>query len=209
MPTAGSASGVLPNPVGYNRVYTNLEGEPTYKNWLHALKAGNSFVTSGPMLSITASGKNMGETLELVKPADVEIEVNLKSSRPINKVELVKDGKVIQQIFDIDLKNYNTDLIFQSTFQRSGWLAVRCFEEREDDNTRFAHTSPVFVMVAGKPIQPKRDAVEWLMSRVDLLTERVLRKLEEAPEDRSHWDSKVHLYQQAKAVYMKLLDQSI
>jgi hypothetical protein len=36
-PSAGSASGVLPNPVGYNRVYVRVEGDLTYKKWWQGL----------------------------------------------------------------------------------------------------------------------------------------------------------------------------
>jgi hypothetical protein len=37
---AGSASGVLQNPVGYNRVYVHVAGELTWEKWWHGLRAG-------------------------------------------------------------------------------------------------------------------------------------------------------------------------
>ncbi len=39
-PSAGSASGVLPNPVGYNRVYVHVGGELSPDAWWAAVKAG-------------------------------------------------------------------------------------------------------------------------------------------------------------------------
>jgi len=45
-PSAGSASGVLANPVGYNRAYVHLEGEPSYEKWMEGLRAGRSPVMS-------------------------------------------------------------------------------------------------------------------------------------------------------------------
>lgn len=55
-PSAGSASGVLPNPVGYNRVYVHLDGELTYERWFEGLRVGRSFVTNGPLLRLRAGG---------------------------------------------------------------------------------------------------------------------------------------------------------
>jgi hypothetical protein len=55
-PSAGSASGVLPNPVGYDRMYVHLDGELTYAKWWEAFKAGRIFVSNGPLLRCTANG---------------------------------------------------------------------------------------------------------------------------------------------------------
>ena len=49
-PSAGSASGAHPNPVGYNRVYVHLDGPFTEEKWFAALRTGDSFITNGPML---------------------------------------------------------------------------------------------------------------------------------------------------------------
>jgi len=59
-PSAGSASGVLPNPVGYNRVYVQVDGELTYEKWWDGLCAGRSFVTNGPLLLVRADGELPG-----------------------------------------------------------------------------------------------------------------------------------------------------
>ncbi len=51
-PSAGSASGVLPNPVGYNRIYVQLDQPFSVDNWYAAYRDGDSFVTNGPMLFV-------------------------------------------------------------------------------------------------------------------------------------------------------------
>ena len=63
-PSAGSASGVLPNPVGYNRVYVHLDRELTYSDWWKGLKDGRSFVTNGPLLRVTANGQFPGHVFQ-------------------------------------------------------------------------------------------------------------------------------------------------
>jgi hypothetical protein len=56
-PSAGSASGVLPNPVGYDRVYVQLDGELSYEKWWDGLKLGRVFVSNGPLLRCRANGQ--------------------------------------------------------------------------------------------------------------------------------------------------------
>lgn len=209
MASAGSASGVLPNPVGYNRAYVKIEGEPTYEKWLTALKSGHNFVTNGPMLIITANGKRMGETITLSKLDNVEINIEIESIVPISRLELIQDGDVVQTVRDIDFSNHSYTKTLQIPFKTSGWLAVRCFEEREDNNTRFAHTSPIFVMVAEKPIKPKRPAVEWFLQRIDILTDHALKKKDEDATKKTEWEAKLQLYEQARQIYEKMLAESI
>src|SRR5207244_11157457 len=41
--SAGSASGVMAAPLGYNRIYVKVADAFSYENWFRALKAGRSF----------------------------------------------------------------------------------------------------------------------------------------------------------------------
>src|SRR5262249_20060434 len=63
-PTAGTASGVHPVPLGFGRVYVRLgSGAPgfSYDAWVKGLNAGRSFVTTGPMLLAELNGRDPGE----------------------------------------------------------------------------------------------------------------------------------------------------
>ena len=51
-PTAGTASGVHPVPLGYGRVYVECPDGFSYDTWMKNLNAGRSFVTTGPMLFV-------------------------------------------------------------------------------------------------------------------------------------------------------------
>ena len=53
-PSAGSGSGVAPNPVGYNRVYVHVDGDFSWQAWWKNLRAGRAFVTNGPLLRRTS-----------------------------------------------------------------------------------------------------------------------------------------------------------
>jgi len=61
--SAGSASGVKPSPLGFDRVYAHLPGRFSYQDWFRALKAGRSFATNGPMLFLTVNGHEPGDTI--------------------------------------------------------------------------------------------------------------------------------------------------
>ena len=49
----------------------------------------------------------------------------------------------------------------------SGWIAVRCWEERENGRFHFAHTAPWFVEADGLPLRPRREEAEFLVKRVE------------------------------------------
>ena len=73
-PSAGSASGVLPNPLGYDRVYVHCSEDFTYEGWWEGLKAGRSFVTNGPLLIVKANGHLPGHVFTADEGGEVKIE---------------------------------------------------------------------------------------------------------------------------------------
>src|SRR5262249_4648166 len=50
---------------GSERVYVRVEGAFSYDRWIEGLKAGHTFVTSGPMLELSAEGHSPGETVRV------------------------------------------------------------------------------------------------------------------------------------------------
>ncbi len=94
-PTAGSASGVLPNPVGYNRVYVHTGGQAlTWDSWWEHLAAGRCFVTNGPLLRLTAAGQHPGHIFKSAVPVTLTLTGKLDSNSPIDRIELVQNGQV-------------------------------------------------------------------------------------------------------------------
>src|SRR5204863_4272779 len=93
-PSAGSASGVLPNPVGYNRAYVHLEGEPSYEKWMEGLRAGRSFVTNGPLLRVTANGELPGHVFKADPELSIELAATLEGRDPVQELEIIRDGRI-------------------------------------------------------------------------------------------------------------------
>ena len=164
-PSAGSASGVLPNPVGYNRVYVYAGPELTYEKWWDGLRAGRSFVSNGPLLRCRANGKWPGEVFRSSdgKSIDLELDAMLSGRDHVPALEIVRDGKVVRSIpVAADGKRANLGKL---TFNESGWFLIRAISS--NTNTfRFASTAPFYVEVGeGKPRISKASAkffLDWV-----------------------------------------------
>ncbi|MSQ97533.1 MAG: hypothetical protein EXR98_23685 [Gemmataceae bacterium] len=63
-PTGGTASGVHPVPLGYGRVYVHCPNGFNYDDWMRGLNAGNSFVTTGPLMDVRLSKQLPGHTFK-------------------------------------------------------------------------------------------------------------------------------------------------
>ena len=99
-PTAGSGSGVSPNPAGYNRVYVHLDGSFDYRQWWKNLKAGQVVVTNGPLLRARVENELPGHTFRGEEGRELELQIGmtLTTREPISYLEIVQDGQVPQSI---------------------------------------------------------------------------------------------------------------
>ena len=171
-PTAGTASGVHPVPLGFGRVYVHLPNGFSYDKWMKGLDAGNSFVTTGPMLMCTFNGKPAGtqQKLKALQSARVNIAGTAESERPLSLVEIISNGRVIKRIKPTNSKTKRGGYVtkFKSNFEGSSsyWVAVRCWEERPNGRFRFAHTAPYYLDRPDKPLLPKRAEVRYFIRRM-------------------------------------------
>jgi hypothetical protein len=168
--TAGTASGVHPVPLGFGRVYVRQPKGFSYDGWVAGLGRGNSFVTTGPMLFATMDGQDPGAPFYLQTGREYRVAGNAIGPGPLERIEIVVNGEVARTLKPANRKN--AEGAFESAFDEnvafpeSGWLIVRCYEDRADKRVRFAHTSPFHVEVAGKPLRPRRAEIDFLIKRV-------------------------------------------
>lgn len=170
-PTAGTANGVHPVPLGFSRVYVHLDEPFTYQAWMRGLAAGRSFVTTGPMIFARVDDQWPGATFQPTDASkDHRIECTLRSVEPLESVELIVNG-IVHQRFEpqntrMPVSSFETRVSTRFTPQTTSWLAWRCFERRSGGRFRFAHTAPWRFEVPGKPLLPRRVETEWLVARV-------------------------------------------
>jgi type 1 glutamine amidotransferase len=169
-PTAGTAAGVHPVPLGFGRVYVHQPEGFRYEKWLKGLQAGRSFVTTGPMLEVKVNGQLPGQVFADAKAGnECEVKGVVTSAAPIDRIEILVNGKVAKVIQGMSQKTASRgyELAFAGTVKIDGssWLAVRCFETHPTKRIRFAHTAPWHFEVAGKPLLPRQEEIDYLRLR--------------------------------------------
>jgi hypothetical protein len=202
-PTAGTASGVHPVPLGFGRVYVRLDGDLDVGAWLRGLDAGRSFVTTGPMLFVTLDGQDPGHRFERADPeaGEYHLRGSALSALPLDRIEVVVNGEEVRTLKPSNRKTgqgaYESPIEEAVPIDGSSWIAVRCFEDRPDNRVRFAHTAPFIVDVAGRPLRPRRAEVEYLIQRVQTQIDRSAAVLPEPALDE---------YREALRIYRELLE---
>jgi hypothetical protein len=203
-PTAGTASGVHPVPLGFGRVYVQLRDGFSYQAWMQGLSAGRSFVTTGPMLEIEVNGQPPGHTFAKAND-DVSYRItgSADSSLLLDRIEVLVNGRVVKTIPPANQPTaaggFRSPLDESISLDASGWIAVRCFEHRPDNRVRFAHSSPVHIEIPGKPLRPRREEAAWLAQRV---RQEISRNQGILPEEA------MQEYRQALEAYQHALDNA-
>ncbi len=160
IPSAGSASGVLMNPVGYNRMYVYVENDFNYNNWFDKAKEGKLFVTNGPLLICKANNKYPGEVFNSNKSLKIKINLNIYSRDSIDVVEIIKNGVVSKTISGNKLKR--DKLSENINFDKSGWFLVRVIT-KTPGNFRFASTAPYYVEIGNDKQYISRSAAQFFL----------------------------------------------
>lgn len=171
-----SASSLL----GGIRTYAQLGDRPfTYENWLAAVKAGNTFVTVGPLAELRVEGLPPGSSLEL--PAGggtVNVTWQVESVRlPVEQVEVVMGGLTAEQV-NVGQKLSAAGSISLRVSEPT-WIALRVRGSyRGQPGEIAAHTSAVQVRVAGQqPFSPTAamivlEQIEGVIAYVDTIAPR-------------------------------------
>ena len=143
--------------VGANRTYAYIgQNEFSFENWAGAVRKGNTFQTTGPLLVFRADGHSPGEEVSLgTAGGSIEVEVEARSFVPFHRVEVVLNGRVVASREE---QSGTRELTLKEKVQvpGAGWLAARC-ASKLGPTTGWglgiqAHTSPVYVLVPGQEL---------------------------------------------------------
>ena len=212
--SGGSAIGVMGVPNGYNRTYVLLDGNLTEENYWRAIRAGRTFATSGPILTMLVDGQDVGSTIELSSvqgsPLTVSVTTRLRTIQPIEGLQLIQDGRVIETVDlrreTVGLKRADSDpgdvtKEFEVPVHRSGFVAARALFRAPDGLLRQAHTSPVYVSLDGKPAASANDA-RYMQHWIDVLAE-IAHRPDRYPDTAAR-DSVLEIYQRARKEYERI-----
>ena len=154
--------------VGANRTYALLGDRPlSFDNWAAAVKSGNTFVSSGPLLLLTADGRVPGgEILLKSGGGSVAVQAEATCVVPIQRLDIVVNGRAVASR---ENKEGTRRLSFNETIKLDGpgWIAARCVSSRVLTGfSHSAHTSPVYVTIPGRDLFSP-EAAAYMLTLID------------------------------------------
>jgi hypothetical protein len=150
--------------VGAVRTYSQIPRgrEFDYDGWKQAVRAGNTFVTYGPLMEFSVDGKRAGSRIAM-KAGGGTVDVTWKLASvtvPMSKVELVVNGEVRESRSvkpDEDAGSWRLKL------EKSSWVALLVRGHYADKPEMIAaHSSPVMIPVEGSDFFSPVDALTML-----------------------------------------------
>jgi hypothetical protein len=177
-PSAGSASGVLPNPVGYNRAYVYVGDDFSYANWWNGLKAGRSFVTNGPLLVTKANGRLPGHVFrgDQDEAIAIDIDVSLTTEDNVSEIEIIQNGRIAKRVslqsLEKTSQHTKTGRLGTIRFEKSGWFLIRAITDNPR-TFRFASSAPYYVEVGEDRHSVDHESAQFFLDWVDERIERV------------------------------------
>ena len=167
--------GVASNPPGWGRVYARLGAEPlSVGAFKQAIRAGRTMVTNGPWLSLEVNGHGPGAVLDVAAAGRLDLRARVQG-RGAERLALVGPDGVMAE----------GDAASELRFQLAGeptWVAAVARGPGHPntlDASVLAHTSPVYVEVAGRRVARRADA-RWCLG--------LLEKLERFVGEHGHFD---------------------
>jgi hypothetical protein len=174
---------------------------------MDALKQGRSFSTNGPILDFAVDGRHgPGDRIDIRRGQELRFRARARSRGPLETLELIVNGQVVAAQTGQDARELTLDKTLR--VDRSSWAAARAFERPataeswQPAGLVFAHTSPVYFLLKGKPVVVP-DSVRDLLDKIDRLIAHTER-LDGFREER-HRKETLDVYRQAREVLERRL----
>ena len=159
--------------LGCVRTYARLSpgAALSYAAWIEAVRAGRTFVTNGPLLSLSVNGEGPGGTVTLTPgQRTVRVRAETRGARRLRRLEIVANSKVVASC---DATGKPAEAVWEGDLVLPGpcWLAARCRGDALVEISGLqdeigAHTSPVYVDIPGEPFAGDPAAREKLLEKI-------------------------------------------
>jgi TolB protein len=168
--------------IGTTRVYVNVPAPLTMERYLEGLKAGRSFVTTGPLLRFRVEDGGPGEAVQSAPDRELAWELDVATAVPFEQVEVLVNGVVIWKGSGLKEPGSATH---RGTLRApaGGWIAARVHGGIPAwpgmDSYPFAHTAPVWIRDVGSmdPAAAARAAKD-LLAALDVAEGRIKQSYE-------------------------------
>lgn len=214
--------------VGLGRSYVKLDGPLDYNDWCEGIRSGRNYVGDGRshLMDFAVNGAAMGvaaSEVRLAKPGSVkvtarvaarlddtphpEIKARPYAEKPYWDIERARIGTTREVPVEVIVNGWPVartrltangslqDLSFDVPIERSSWVALRVLPS--------AHTNPIWVTVADKPVRASRRSVEWCLKGVDRCWSQKERFFTEPELTQARAD-----YEHARQTYRRLLAET-
>lgn len=123
---------------GKNRTYIYLGDQPfTGANIIRALREGRSFLSRGALLDFALNGARPGAS---VPNGAITINLAVQSSRPVENIDIVRNGVVVQRIVANDREKFTEQIALPPG---TGWYLARVMGK--GDPIALAMSNPIWV----------------------------------------------------------------
>jgi len=156
-------------PVGLYRTYARLDEEFSYDAWCRAVRSGRTFLSGGPLVTLSVDGREPGDTVALPGPGTVSVHATVRSIFPLSSLEVVCNGEVVARTAADGGRQ--AEISAELRIPANSWIACRAFgaDYHLDEWGRqvFAHTSPVYVACGGDWTMTDPDGLRYIRTLVE------------------------------------------
>src|SRR5260370_12518363 len=173
--SSGSDKMALNPPMGSARTYVRTDGPLSYDSWVEGIRKGHTFISTYPLLDFSVNGKQAGDTIGLAPgKAKLHVLARAQSLEPYEKLEIIVNGKAIRQVAPSG-DHYTASIDETIEVDRGGWIAARAHGPKMLPYGAtwwkmpvFAHSSPIYLDMAGRPA-PAAESAELLLDQLGYL----------------------------------------
>ncbi len=191
--------GVASNPPGWGRVYAQLGDRGLFKE---AIRAGRTVVTNGPWLTLEVNGQGPGAVLDLAVGDRLDVRARVRGPGAERLTLVGPDGVMAKG-------GAASELRLGTTLDGPTWIAAvarGAGHPNTLDQSVLAHTSPVYVDVAGQRVARAADA-RWCLELLDTLEQLVARHGHFDPATRTaHFRDLVAVLDEARSFYRRVAE---
>ncbi|MCZ6672676.1 MAG: CehA/McbA family metallohydrolase [Verrucomicrobia bacterium] len=163
----------------FSRVYAQFNTPLTEDNWLNALKAGRTFITNGPLLQFNLGEQSPGDILNLPEAGTRMVTAKAQGRHNFGSIELIVNGEVVHTVPSKKVhEHYEAEMNYKLPLNKPSWVALRIPETEETNELGgklFAHTSPIYVNLAGKStfsVKAAQSLITEMYQSMDAITEQ-------------------------------------
>jgi hypothetical protein len=142
-----------------------------YTEWVEAVRAGRTTASNGPFLQLAVGDQLFPSRIAQEAPRPLRLRAEAASVVPFERLEVVANGAVLASARPSGDGILTATLEAEHPLPAGGWVAARCVGATKaalyPHVPTFAHTSPVWVEVAGQSRPPKPEAVALLRGDVE------------------------------------------